>query len=231
MARRYRRRTSKGRFASFGRKSHRRHYKGLGRRKGRRGHRRSFRGFGDFPSLATLKSSVNGQDALIGAAIGLLGVFAVNYYVGSKINPTAAAGASLTAEQLAAQAEWRKSFADAPWKFAAYGLAGAAVAGIAAYSLMKGEKRTAYLVGAAGTAVAVAGLRLADSAYISPKVVSGPVPVKATAGYSGGYGMIMPNRNMRGMGMLMPNNRGKAAGLAALSMALDEGNDVERMLR
>jgi hypothetical protein len=224
-----RRRNRKGRFAGFGRKHSRRghrSYRGLGRR-GRRSHRRGFRGlrgFGDFPSLDTLKSQVNGTDVLMGAGLGLLGVLALNYYINTHDHK-----AGLDPSKL-----FSARFTKSPMQGALMAAAAAAGAGILGYSFMhkdSGNKWTGMLVGAIGTGIAVAGSRLADAGYI-PGPTRFPIYTKPgyvpPAGYSG-YSMIQHDRTSRPMGALMPN-KAPAAALARLSMALDDGDEIDKML-
>ena len=228
---RNRKRNSKGRFMGFGRKHSR---KASFSRKSRRGKRsrRSFKGFGDMPSFDTLKANVNGHDVLMGAGLGLLGVLAINMYAhDQKLNDKK-------------EQSLNAAFTKDPWKGAAAALVGAAAAGVLGYALMhKGEGGGAWtgrMIGAVGAGIAVAGTRLMDSGYVSkkgyyssrPKMDAAGAPVvtppNSVNGYN--YGMLYPDAAVRGYGMLTKDPRAEPAALAALSMALDDGNEIERVL-
>ena len=230
---RFHRRNSKGRFVGFGRKHHKRSYKGLARHhrarrhyKGLGRHHRRFRGLADMPKLDTLKQSVNGHDALMGAGIGILGIIVTNYLINSQKSGSL-----------------QQKISQTPWMGGAAALIGAAAAGVAGYALLhKGEgggKAAGYLVGAVGAGIAVAGARVVDAGYLAGNNATGagaktaylnppaPVIVAATpvATATSGYGLV---RKDRPYGMLR-NDRAPGA-LAALSMALDDGDDIEAVL-
>ena len=234
---RFRRRNSKGRFIGFGRKHHaRRHYKGLGRHHARRHykglgrHHRKFRGLADMPKLDTLKQSVNGHDALMGAGLGVLGILVTNYLINSQKSGS-----------------FQQKISQSPWMGAGAALLGASVAGVAGYALLhKGEgggKAAGYLVGAVGAGIAVAGARVVDAGYLAGSNPVGmgaktaylnpPAPVIAAAVTTvaatptSGYGLM---RQDRGLGMMMPNGQSPAGALANLSMALGDGDEIDALL-
>ena len=216
---RYRRRNSKGRFSSFGRKHHRRSMKGFGRKHSRR----SYKGLGklgrlaDFPTKADfLSRPVDGEGALMGVGVGLLGVLAANWYI-----------------QKQKTQKLNLMIAQAPWKGAAAALIGAAGAGILAFSFLHkggGQKYTGWLVGATAAGLAVAGTRLIDSRYVGQTVFFPNYPKpSATVTATQGYGLLARQNGLKSYGMIQAD-RTKPKALAALSMALDDGDSIERVL-
>ena len=210
-------RNSKGRFVGFGRhkRSHR-SYKGIGR------HKRSRR-FGDLPKVETYKQSAGGHDVLLGAGIGLLGIMVANYFVAKQKVP--ASGLS-----------WQASITKDPWKGSALAAVAATAAGIAAFALMKDNaKRTGWLIGAAGAGIAVGGSRLVDAGYLagSDPASMGAMVMNPNAGSKkslAGFGALMRNAQAQThpYGMIVKNAR--PASLAALSLALEDGDEIERMV-
>lgn len=167
-------------------------------------HKRSggFKAFGlSLPKLSTLKSSVSGMDALMGAGVGIVGIIGYNYLL-KKLTAPKADGTVGTVDP-AKLPTWLPKVAP---------LLGTALFGALAYALYRkknAHKATGWLIGSVGAGVFATGLQY----------VQGMDWVKKNATLADyGFGALQREGAGRRYGALVADTRTGLNQLAAMSM-------------